>query len=215
MNHQIEGVIGTTSQVYEWIKARLIEDNGRPPTIRDILLGSNGDISSTSVVVYHINKLRSLGLLEQSIPHGDARSLSVTGGLYLLPVNVLDNIPLTDNKTAFIIGDYKMGLAGAADELAQKLASKNVVAIVLGTHRLVASVYYNGGSWNGGEIRAKTHNWSPLEKVAPVVTLLDALQKFDLAAEETAIITNDKDYSIAAIALGLPVYPPEEVAEWS
>ena len=69
-----------------------VEENGRPPTIREI--GSAVDISSTSVVNYNLTKLKERGLLE--------RDADVSRGLRLTSkVNeVVENVRTAVSQTA-------------------------------------------------------------------------------------------------------------------
>jgi repressor LexA len=58
------------------------------PSVREILAGTG--ISSTSVVMYNLKKLRAAGLVE--FTDGDSRTVRITGSRYVLPAQEPVNV---------------------------------------------------------------------------------------------------------------------------
>lgn len=68
-------------KIYDYIVAFKRKHDGNSPSIRQI--GDHAGIDSTSVVNYHLDRLKRLGLIERGTR--DFRMISVVGGAWLPP----------------------------------------------------------------------------------------------------------------------------------
>lgn len=76
----------TTKRVHEFIVAFMEENDGLSPTIREI--GDATDISSTSVVSYHLGKLERAGVIWRRNDN-ISRGIVVVGAQWIPPREVL------------------------------------------------------------------------------------------------------------------------------
>lgn len=67
--------------VYEFIVSYKKKHDGNSPSMREIMTDLN--ISSTSVVTYHLEKLERMGLIKR-VANGQTRQIEVTGGRWML-----------------------------------------------------------------------------------------------------------------------------------
>ena len=86
-----------TQAVWDYLKEYTILNDGHTPVIRDFVRDSVHNLTSTSLVQYHLEKLEAAGLIEIVQDGNKHRRIKIISGVYQLPVNVIDDIILTDD----------------------------------------------------------------------------------------------------------------------
>ena len=82
-----------THAIWEYIKQNTLENGGQAPSIRDFIRDGVDNITSTSIVDYHLDKLVDAGLVYRH--YGDltrSRNITIVGSLYVLPKNIQENL---------------------------------------------------------------------------------------------------------------------------
>lgn len=91
-----------THAIWEYIKQNTVQNGGQAPSIRDFIRDGVDNITSTSIVDYHLDKLVAAGLVYRH--YGDltrSRNISIVGSLYVLPENVQQNKDIQDFVSTF------------------------------------------------------------------------------------------------------------------
>jgi hypothetical protein len=92
-----------TLAVWDYLKEYMLLNDGDPPAVRDFVRDGVDNITSTSIVQYHLEKLQAAGLIEM-IPDEEVlhrRRIKIKHGIYRLPRNVLDDIAVDDSCKVF------------------------------------------------------------------------------------------------------------------
>ena len=121
-----------TQAVWDYLKEYTLLNDGIPPAVRDFVRDSVGNLTSTSLVQYHLEKLEAAGFIE--MVHDDARHrrIKIKYGIYRLPINVIDDIIIGDDCKFFVIdSNVQMTriLNMQLDELWSAEEASNVVII--------------------------------------------------------------------------------------
>lgn len=80
-----------TFKVWKYIKDYMLAHNGRPPAIRDFIRDKVDDITSTSNVILHLDKLEKAGAIYRPMDGSESRSIQIPGAFYVLPRQVLED----------------------------------------------------------------------------------------------------------------------------
>jgi hypothetical protein len=202
------------AQTYKMLQLMFLADNGRPPTHRQVIAQSEeffegvSPIGSTSVVDYQYAQLEDMGLITLVDAPYKNRKLSLTGGFYVLPRNFLDQRPI--NSYSLIVVDARnMGGTSTPKIL-------NILDFLLGeTHAVIITTGYLPGE--PGERYPKNRGNPPKphqryhDEDGPAVILLGILEKEGERAVDTAVVTEDKQMAIAAVALECGVFGHKDV----
>ena len=105
-----------TQAVWDYLKDYMLSNDGRPPATRDFLRDNVHNLTSTSLVQYHLEKLEAVGLITM-IPTGSrSRRIEIKGAVYRIPRNIYDDIILTDDFVRIEV-DNTGRMLGVIDEI--------------------------------------------------------------------------------------------------
>ena len=182
-----------THDVWEWMKGYFIENDGRPPSTRSALgVGANQGrpITTTSIVVRHFDLLGSeqYSLINQTVD-GKARGIGIKGGIYVLPSNIMDNLTVDDY--AFVLFD--------ADEYGEQDEDDDPYQL--------AKIDF------GGPVD-KLIIYSFRDNRRPFVFIQEQLTEWQQMPENSAVITDNRPITLAAIGMGLGVFTLHDIKEY-
>ena len=86
-----------TQAVWDYLKEYTTLNDGHTPVIRDFVRDNVNNLTSTSLVQYHLEKLEAAGLIEIVQEGSKHRRIKIISGVYRLPINVVDDIILDDD----------------------------------------------------------------------------------------------------------------------
>lgn len=105
-----------TDLMWQYIKQYMLDNDGNPPAIRDFIRDKVAKLTSTSLVQYHLEKLEEAGLIEMVYDGERRRRIKIPSGIYRLPVNVIDDIILTDGYVRIEV-DNNGQMLGVIDDI--------------------------------------------------------------------------------------------------
>lgn len=198
--------LGTrTEAIYDYILEQAQQNGGTVPPIRTFIedgVGektSSGPITSTSIVVYHLNKLRKAGLVEHmGNPQGRNSGLThsgyrVAGSVCGVPRNLLDRRKLDDYLLILLDNAlFEAMTPNNGRKKALKILGKDAEAVI--------SV---SASRHGNQL-SLFHFYDPI----PYIALHNALGFSRKTPTDAALLTDDPALSLAAIGMGISVFRP-------
>lgn len=121
---------------------KYIEENGYPPTIREI--GRKVGINSTSVVEYHLNKMTEMGILEreQRVSRGIRLVPELTPGKVPLLGTIVagEPIPVLDERAVGAVDDW----VEVAASLLPKQAGRGLYALKVKGQSMIDALIHDG-----------------------------------------------------------------------
>ena len=146
-----------TQAVWDYLKDYMLSNDGRPPATRDFLRDNVHNLTSTSLVQYHLEKLEAVGLITM-IPAGSrSRRIEIKGAVYRIPRNIYDDIILTDDFVRIEV-DNTGRMLGVIDEIFKDWEPPADKAVIVTDNPNVAMIAIGFGLMVINTEEAKDHN---------------------------------------------------------
>jgi hypothetical protein len=129
-----------THAIWEFIKEYALVNGGASPSVRDFVYSRVDNVTSTSVVNYHLEKLEAMGLItRRQSPIVETRTIEVVQSLFVIPDNVMKNKNVQDFKNiafpasvgSFILAHLEMPI-GEEKETIVATDDQNIALIAIG-----------------------------------------------------------------------------------
>lgn len=191
----------------DWIHIYMMNYGGRPPTIREMIEGKIGKFTeagvftSKSVIRYNLQKLEDAGRIICA-KDGTARNITVPGGSFGIPWNVLHGIGIEKYKTRVVgVDTFNGQFSRKAQAIFYTWWKHPDISVYTFTVLKLATNLWDVIGYEGGHLKME-HAFSALGSLV-----------FDYGIDfsEIAVITDDHFERLAAIGFNMAVFDPDEV----
>lgn len=191
----------------DFIHVYMMKYGGRPPTIREMIEGKIGKFTeagvftSKSVIRYNLQKLEDAGRLICA-KDGTARNITVPGGSFGIPWNVLHGIGIEKYKTRVVgVDTFNGQFSRKAKNSFYSWYIDNDVSVYTFTLRRFATNLWNDIGYVGAHLQ-RDHCYQVLGSL---------IEDYGIDFHDFAVITADHFERITAIGFNMAVFDPDEV----
>lgn len=196
------------NSVLHFIQLYMLEHGGRAPTLKEMLLAKvgfhtpAGAITSKSVLRYNLQRLEERGDLDR-IDDGSSRNLSVPGGVYTIPFNVMQETTWMQYEIILLdIDDFEEGhLPDKAVEWCRHVYDDDNKILFTGS-----TLRFDCDVWERIDLNSFMH----ISKTRPYEVVNEIVHQ-GYNPETVAVISQQLGMQLATVGFGLALFDHETV----